>query len=329
MYAEIADIFLIKTYILRATYMKLFAHPKHENGMMRAWRPDAMIIDMSAPGLSEFLLRHRCVLVELVEARGSTPREAGTFMLVATETIWGTIGGGPFEYMAIDNARAMLEGRGETSMDIPLGPEIGQCCGGRTRLSFMLVTPEAEAELRKRLDHERDTRPTVFLFGAGHVGLALARALAPLPFAVTVIETRKEELADLPDGMTRRLVAMPEACIADIPAGGAAVILTHDHALDFLIAERALARADLAYVGMIGSATKRATFSHWLARQAGRHAEKGGSAAMMARLVLPIGGSTVRDKRPEVIAALVAAELLQQVPLTVPQMHSERQIAGG
>ncbi len=283
---------------------------------------------MSAPSLSAFVTGNRTVLVEVIETRGSTPREAGTYMLVADEAIWGTIGGGQFEYMAIDNARAMLKGAGEPLMDIPLGPEIGQCCGGRTKLRFTVVTPPVAALLVRRLLRESDERPAVFLFGAGHVGLALTQALLPLPLAVTVIETRKEALETLPTGVKSRLAAMPETCVGDIPPGGAAVILTHDHALDFLIAERALARHDLSYVGMIGSATKRATFSHWLARQQDEiDARHGTVKAMMSRLVLPIGGGLVRDKRPEVIAALVAAELLQRVPLTATGVSSDRQIA--
>jgi xanthine dehydrogenase accessory factor len=97
---------------------------------------------------------------------------------------------------------------------------------------------------------------------------------------------------------------MPEALVRDMPAGAAVVILTHDHALDFLIAREALARMDLAYTGMIGSATKRATFANWLSR------EGGGERSLLDRLTLPIGGSAVRDKRPEVIAAMTAAEIL-------------------
>jgi len=189
------------------------------------------------------------------------------------------------------------------------------------------VTPAIAEALEHRLLRERDERTAVYLFGAGHVGLALATALLPLPFAVTVVETRRQALEDLPSGATPRLTAMPEATVDHIPAGGAAVILTHDHALDFLIAERALARQDLNYVGMIGSATKRATFSHWLQRQQGEETRKQETAAMMSRLVLPIGGSAIRDKRPEVIAALVAAELLQHLPLSAPATLSERQIA--
>ncbi len=97
---------------------------------------------------------------------------------------------------------------------------------------------------------------------------------------------------------------MPEALVRDIPVSGVVVILTHDHALDFLIAREALEKTDLAYTGMIGSATKRATFASWLSR------EGGGERGWMERLTLPIGGSAVRDKRPEVIAAMTAAEIL-------------------
>ncbi len=258
--------------------------------------------------LSQFLADYPgCMLVEITQARGSTPREAGAIMLVSAGAIWGTIGGGQLEYMAIDNARARLAGQGMTEMDIPLGPEIGQCCGGRTRLTFSAVSEALASELIARMQEVRASHPPVFLFGAGHVGLALARALAPLPFAVTVVETRSEALDDVPQSVTTRLTAMPEATLDEIAPGGAAIILTHDHALDFLIAERALRRADLAYVGMIGSATKRATFSRWLTREV---ADEVRAESLMQRLVLPIGGTLVRDKRPEVIAALVAAELL-------------------
>lgn len=280
--------------------------------------------------LAAFLAAHRrAVLVDLTSTKGSTPREAGTFMLACETAIWGTIGGGQFEYMAIDNARALLAGTGSAVMDIPLGPEIGQCCGGRTLLTFTIVTSADAETLMARLKREEEVWPTVTLFGAGHVGLALARALLPLPFVVTVVETRADAIDDLPAATGRRLTAMPEAEVARIPQGGSAIILTHDHALDFLIAEKALARPDLAYVGMIGSLTKRATFAGWLKRQLAEAAGNGGgenaarnvgrdagsdgdnrASVMLARLVLPVGGALVKDKRPAVIAAMVAAELL-------------------
>jgi xanthine dehydrogenase accessory factor len=243
------------------------------------------------------------VLVTITQAKGSTPREAGAIMLVSPLSSWGTIGGGQLEFMAIDNARRLIDGDGLGEMDIPLGPDIGQCCGGRTLLSFTRVTPQIAADLRSRAAAESAAFPGVMLFGAGHVGQALARALLPLPFSVTVVETRAEALEGLPEGIMARHVAMPEALVKNLAPGSAVLILTHDHALDFLIAREALARADLPYIGMIGSSTKRATFRSWLFR------ETDGDLSA-DRLILPIGGTAVRDKRPAVIAALVAAELL-------------------
>lgn len=256
--------------------------------------------------LTAFLSKAPGILVEIEAVKGSSPREAGTFMLVSPTRIWETIGGGQFEYMAIDHARAMLEGRTEIDvLDIPLGPEIGQCCGGRTLLRFTRVTDAVADALTKRMQDAADQQPAVFIFGAGHVGKALADSLSLLPLTVSVVETRQEELVGLSGSVSTHLTAMPEAMVKDIPAGGTAIIVTHDHALDFLIAKEALARDDLAYIGMIGSKTKRATFASWLARE--------GHVGTLDNLMLPIGGTIVKDKRPAVIAALVTAEVLHAI----------------
>ncbi|WP_416407356.1 xanthine dehydrogenase accessory protein XdhC [Agrobacterium rosae] len=261
---------------------------------------------MPETSLTSFL-ENQSILIEISSVKGSAPREAGTFMLVSSTSIWQTIGGGQFEYMAIDHARAMLAGKTTTdTMDIPLGPEIGQCCGGRTLLTFTKVIPAIAERLKQRLAQEHQSHPAVFIFGAGHVGKALAQALSLLPLSITVIETRREELVGLPETVSSHLTAMPEAIVKAVPTGGTVIIVTHDHALDFLIAKEALARDDLAYVGMIGSKTKRATFTHWLERE-------GVPASALERLVLPIGGNTVKDKRPAVIATLVASEVLHAI----------------
>ena len=121
------------------------------------------------------------IRVEVTRSRGSTPREAGATMFVSAEITQGTIGGGQLEYMAIDRARQMLA-RGEDAaiMDVPLGPEIGQCCGGRVELSLDRITA-----LPRAPDH-----PQVLIFGAGHVGRALARALRLLPLRPILIDQR-------------------------------------------------------------------------------------------------------------------------------------------
>lgn len=244
------------------------------------------------------------ILIEVTATKGSVPREVGTFMLVSATDIWGTIGGGNLEFAAIDAARDMLAtGKRSQAMTFTLGPDSGQCCGGVVDLVLSVADGPTIKSLGERLAREQSAYPDVYLFGAGHVGKALASALKPLPLHTVMVETRREELEALEPGTETRLVAMPESLVGEIRPGGAVVILTHDHSLDFLIGAEALKRDDLAYVGMIGSKTKRGVFAHWLGRA-------GYDSAMAERLVLPIGASRVNDKRPEVIAALVAAELL-------------------
>lgn len=254
-----------------------------------------------------FSANPKAIACELTSVRGSSPREQGTFMLVGQEAIFGTIGGGALEYMVIDHARKLIaEGRAEAAMDVPLGPEIGQCCGGRVGVSLHFVDAATRAKLAERIADDDAKASHVYIFGAGHVGRVLAQILALLPVKVEVIDTRREELALLAPGIVHRLVAMPESVVRSAPPGSAFVIVTHDHALDFLIANEALARQDAAYVGMVGSKTKRAKFSSWFI-------EQGGDGAQLERLILPIGAQGIGDKRPSVIAALAAAEVMVHI----------------
>jgi len=265
-----------------------------------------------AKELSEFLDRvSDAALVQVTSAKGSTPREAGTWMVVARDAILGTIGGGQLEYMAIDKARELLAlDGGAVKLDIPLGPEIGQCCGGRVELSVSPLDVAMREGLRKQLEQEDAALPHVYVFGGGHVGRALAAALALLPVKTIVVETRAEEIKGLPKSVEARLTPMPEESVREAPAGAAFMVLTHDHALDFLIVAEALKRTDAAYVGMIGSKTKKATFRSWYLRTGG------GTETAFNRLVSPIGGDSVKDKRPAVIAALAAAEVMTALTLS-------------
>jgi xanthine dehydrogenase accessory factor len=258
---------------------------------------------MRSAELSAFLDAHpRAIVAELASVRGSSPREAGAFMVIAPDALVGTIGGGALEYMVIARARKAMRGM----MDVPLGPEIGQCCGGRAVVMLRVVARADRERLIARLREAEAALPNVYVFGSGHVGKALARALAVLPLQVHVIDTRPDELLDLPAGVDARAVPMPEAVVRSAPHGSAFVILTHDHALDFMIAAEALKRTDSPYVGMVGSKTKRAKFTSWYHSEGGRDED-------VRRLVLPIGAFGLVDKRPEVIAALAAAEIMVQI----------------
>lgn len=260
--------------------------------------------------LSAFIahdLRNGAILVSITRAAGSTPREAGTTMAVSLTATAGTIGGGQLEFHCIDIAREMLAtGERKRELDIPLGPQMGQCCGGRVRVSLKRATTADRAMLTALEKAETAARPAVLIFGAGHTGRALAQSLAPLPFATTLIDDRDGVLSGLPAGITCIRMADPVRAVESAAPGCAFVILTHSHALDYRLAEAALMRGDAAYVGMIGSKTKRARFEAGFLRD-------GGQRTALAHLTCPIGGSDVDDKRPEVIAALTAAELVRSL----------------
>ncbi|WP_404326146.1 xanthine dehydrogenase accessory protein XdhC [Aerophototrophica crusticola] len=253
------------------------------------------------------------MLVRVAAARGSTPREAGACMLVGPVRLAGTIGGGRLEWEAVGQARRILAGIADPGpLDLPLGPKLGQCCGGLVTLTF----EQADAGTVRALEASERTAahalPSVYVFGAGHVGKALATALSPLPLCTVWVDSRAEEFPDrLPPGIAKRCVPDPLAEVAAAPPGAALLVLTHCHDLDFALAGAALRRGDLSYVGLIGSATKRAKFLRGF-RGAGGTAEQAG------KLVCPIGGDRVRDKRPAVIAALAVAEVLTALATRQP-----------
>lgn len=252
----------------------------------------------------------RVVRVRVAKVLGSAPREEGAEMFVTEADAFGTIGGGQLEYMAIDEARALLA-RNEAAgaMDVPLGPAIGQCCGGRVGLALTRIGPAALADALAAARAALDRAPPVLVFGAGHVGRALVRALLPLPVNPVLIDSRPAELARA-GTVPVRLTPLPEAEVRAAPPGSAYVIVTHDHALDFLIADEALARGDAAYVGMIGSASKAATYAR-------RARTVPGWAGDLSALACPMAPGAKHDKRPEVIAAFIAAEVMARLAVRV------------
>lgn len=260
--------------------------------------------------LSAFIVQHLAsgvILARIASARGSTPREAGATMAVSATASAGTIGGGQLEFHCIDIARAMLaSGEQQRRIDIPLGPQMGQCCGGRVVVALHRADVVDVVMQRTIAQVEAKYRPAILIFGAGHTGRALALALAPLPFATSLIDDRDGVSDGVPAAITCIRMADPVAAIETAPAEAAFVVLTHSHALDYRLAEAALTRRDAAYVGMIGSATKRARFEAGFLRSGGR-------SEALARLTCPIGGADVDDKRPEVIAALTTAELVRSL----------------
>lgn len=262
------------------------------------------------PALNTFLLLLReapGVLITVAETRGSVPREAGTWMAVFGDTTVGTIGGGHLEWNAIRHAREMLArcAADPDVQSVTLGPSLGQCCGGALTLEYQPVAGTDANALAARLQAAR--RPLA-LFGGGHVGRALVQALAPLPYALTWIDSRDQVFPpDTPAAVVREHSDPVQGAVAQLAPGSHVLVMSFSHAEDLDIVAACLARlrraADLGFIGLIGSRTKWARFGH-------RLAERGFTDTEIARITCPIGLPGIAGKAPEVIAASVAAQLL-------------------
>ena len=231
------------------------------------------------------------VIVTVLGAQGSTPRDSGTKMVVTDASFSGTIGGGELEHRALSHARAMLRDGvgGQWVENYPLAEKLGQCCGGSTSLLFECFVPAA-------ID--------VLLFGAGHVGRALAPLLATLPLRLQWTDERPDAFPDaIPDGVRVECERDPVALVREASPGSYFVIMTHNHPLDYALAEAALARGDAAFIGVIGSRSKARRFRL-------RLAHRGHGDAAIAALHCPIGLAGVPGKEPAEIAVAVAAQLI-------------------
>ncbi|MEO5671639.1 MAG: xanthine dehydrogenase accessory protein XdhC [Ramlibacter sp.] len=256
------------------------------------------------------LLGEGAVLVTVDAAQGSVPREAGAWMAVFAGDVLGTIGGGHLEFEAIAEARRQLEGAaGEPVRQYALGPGLGQCCGGVVRLRFERVDARDAAALDVRL---APRLAPLALFGGGHVGRALVGVLAALPFRLTWIDSRDEIFPpQVPDNVECEHSDPVHAAVAQLAAGSRVLIMSFSHAEDLDVVAACLRRqrerADLPYIGLIGSKTKWAVFKH-------RLEDRGFAEADFAHVTCPIGLPGIPGKEPEVIAVSVAAQILQKAP---------------
>lgn len=260
--------------------------------------------------IAELLQRLRsepAVLVRVLRVQGSVPRDAGAWMAVFAQDIVGTIGGGHMEFTATALARQMLtSGGGPREERFALGPSLGQCCGGVVHVRLECIGAQEGHRLMNELAAERTP---VALFGAGHVGVALVQVLGTLPFAVQWLDSRDQVFPpQLPDNVQCEHSDPVQAAVDSLVPLSRVLIMSFSHAedLDIVAAclKRQRARADLPYVGLIGSKSKWASFRQKLLA-------RGFSEQELVHITCPIGVPGIADKRPEVIAIAVAAQLLQ------------------
>lgn len=279
----------------------------------------------------------RVVRVVVAAVEGSAPREAGAAMLVWDGGQSGTIGGGALEFEAAARARGMGTDRVDR---LPLGPALGQCCGGAVTLvsevwdasrlatlgDVVARSPEGRAmplAVKRLLDRARArgeapgmewtggwlVEPVavparaLWVWGAGHVGRAIVSVMAPLPgVAITWADVARDRFPDAgPDGVTLRAEHDLAALVAQAPREAEHLILTFSHALDLDLCHRLLGHGFRA-CGLIGSATKRARFRS-------RLAALGHAPEAIARIACPIGDPAL-GKHPQAIAVSVAAAFL-------------------
>lgn len=289
----------------------------------------------------------RVVRVVIAAIKGSSPREVGASMLVWDDGQSGTIGGGALEYQAAQTARDLTT---DTLTHHPLGPELGQCCGGTVTLLSEVYTqasidglptdiiargPEPQPlQVAKRLLQSRNqglrpesqflqgwmiepvTQPSrhIWVWGAGHVGRAIVDVLAPLPdIQLTWIDTHRDRFPNTIAKNVDILVGTDPAMLARYaPDVAEHLILTYSHEIDFALCHTLLQHS-FAGCGVIGSKTKWARFRR-------RLEQLGHGPAQIAQIQCPIGDPAL-GKHPNAIAIGVARSLLTQKPsacLTAP-----------
>ena len=263
---------------------------QNEKWQVRRWFEAIHCCEQTAEGYA---------LVTVLTTAGSTPREQGTKMVVTADRQFDTIGGGHLEFKAIELARLALADsvnkrqNQQAIHSFPLASKLGQCCGGAVKLL-----------IETHVSH----RQVLALFGAGHVAQALVPILAQLPLSVRWIDNRESltPTEPLPANVDYLCDDEPVGEIPLLPAGSWVVIMTHDHQLDFELAEKALKHPDLPYVGMIGSQTKAKRFVH-------RLQSKGISDGQLSRFVTPIGLSDIPGKLPVEVAVSVSAQIIRRL----------------
>ncbi len=273
-------------------------------------------------GIAQLLQTDSGVLVTIDSFEGSSPREVGAWMLVLAGQVHGTVGGGNLEFQAIAYARQLLAGgqldRADELRRYPLGPSLGQCCGGVVHLRFNCITAGDTTKIIAVSPINQSGGGLngfqVALFGGGHVGKALVQVLSRLPCGIHWVDSRDEIFPDdVPSHVRCEHSAPVHGAVNDIAAGSYVLIMSFSHAEDLDVVAQCLLRLreknDLPFIGLIGSKTKWATFGH-------RLAERGFSIQEIARVTCPIGIHGVAGKEPEVIAVGVAAQLLQMRKLS-------------
>ncbi|MCH9853595.1 MAG: xanthine dehydrogenase accessory protein XdhC [Alphaproteobacteria bacterium] len=279
------------------------------------------------------------VKVTLIAVQGSAPRGQGCMMLITPQgTLYGTIGGGALEFQSIKRAQRILQEADasyyRTIETMPLGPHLGQCCGGSVKILYELIDAQAHEDYQYHMKHgtkqiaipletgialmaETETisgkhyvmnlqhpHKHLYLYGAGHVARALIYHLQKFDVTIHWVDSDKTRFPDIIPDDIECLYNPNLSLIADYAHSDSYhLVMTHDHAFDLQIIDRLLARDDFYFLGLIGSRTKKARFQKQFEKM-------GHDKAKIAKIICPIGIEDIKQKSPHAIAIAIIAQLL-------------------
>ncbi|GAB3482777.1 xanthine dehydrogenase accessory protein XdhC [Marinomonas epiphytica] len=237
------------------------------------------------------------VMATVLGTQGSAPRESASKMLITAQHTYDTIGGGQLEYLVCQKARALLAHETPASHQIerfPLAAKTQQCCGGAVSVLLEYFAPPAMR---------------ISVFGMGHVASTLVNVLGNMPAKISWVDQRnnlaqQHQNAELPNNLELYIYDDMEQHVAQLEAGEVALIMTHDHALDYRLVEALLDRKDCRFIGLIGSQTKAMRFKKRLKSASFSETE-------IASVHCPVGLADVSGKQPFEIAISIAAQLVQ------------------
>jgi xanthine dehydrogenase accessory factor len=248
--------------------------------------------------------KEEVIKAKIINTEGSVPRESGTYMLVSKEDIFGTIGGGHLEFLVINKSKELLKNKIKKLeiLNIPLGPGIGQCCGG-----YVQIELSYHLNGEKSLENENVTNrenSNLFIFGAGHIGQALSSKSINLNFNVHLIDSRKNfllmnEYKDIDYIFAKE----PWSLIRSLSPNSYYVILTHNHNYDFKIINEILFYNSFKFIGLIGSKTKKNRFTN-------RLKSNGHNQSLIDLIECPVGLDINHTKEPNEIAISIIAKLI-------------------
>ena len=244
------------------------------------------------------------VKAKVMNALGSTPNKINDFMLIAENDIFGTIGGGTLEFQVINEAKKLLiNNNKENSLKIPLGPGIGQCCGG-----FVEIKLTAHSNFKNAIKNEifdESNKLDLYIFGAGHIGQSLITKTKFLNFNTYLIDSRESFLKQNNlKHVNYLLSSRPWKILNYLNKKSMYVIVTHSHDFDFKIANEILKINNFYYLGLIGSDTKRNKFYKRLEKL-------GHKKQLINQLECPIGASIGKSKDPEEISFSILARMIE------------------